>query len=84
MKIIKTIAGSFVSLLSFYGYTVGEVVLSVRFRLKNRDPYHIVSLAGFVTDKSEDITHFIIDDPHGDFQTDYQYQPYGKEYFRKA
>ena len=52
----------------------GGVVLSGEFRLKNRNLHHIVSLAGFVTDENEDITHFIIDDPYGDFRTDYQSQ----------
>jgi hypothetical protein len=52
----------------------GGVVLSGEFRLKNRNLHHIVSLAGFVTDENEDITHFIIDDPYGNFRTDYQDQ----------
>ena len=52
----------------------GGVVLSGEFRLKNRNLHHIVSLAGFVTDGNEDVTHFIIDDPYGDFRTDYQNQ----------
>ncbi len=52
----------------------GGVVLSGEFRLKNRSLHHIVSLAGFVTDDNEDITHFIIDDPYGNFRTDYQDQ----------
>ncbi len=49
----------------------GGVVLSGEFRLKNRNLHHIVSLAGFVTERQEDVTHFIIDDPFGDFRTDY-------------
>jgi hypothetical protein len=52
----------------------GGVVLSGKFRLKNRTLNHIVSLAGFVTGKNEDITHFIIDDPYGNFRTDYKDQ----------
>nr|MDA3939177.1 hypothetical protein [Spirochaetia bacterium] len=52
----------------------GGVVLSGEFRLKRRNLHHIVSLAGFVTDGNEDITHFIIDDPYGNFRTDYQDQ----------
>ena len=52
----------------------GGVVLSGEFRLKNRNLHHIVSLAGFVTDENEDVTHFIIDDPYGNFRTDYQDQ----------
>lgn len=52
----------------------GGVVLSEEFRLRNRSLHHIVSLAGFVTDENEDITHFIIDDPFGNFRTDYQDQ----------
>ena len=52
----------------------GGVVLSGEFRLKNRNLHHIVSLAGFVIDENEDVTHFIIDDPYGDFRTDYQDQ----------
>jgi len=50
------------------------VDLSGEFRLKNGDLHHIVSLAGFITDENEDITHFIIDDPYGNFRTDYQDQ----------
>ncbi len=49
----------------------GGVVLSGEFRLKNRNLHHIVSLAGFVTDGNKDVTHFIIDDPFGDYRTDY-------------
>jgi len=52
----------------------GGVVLSGEFRLKNRNLHHIVSLAGFVTDRHEDVTHFIIDDPYGNFRTNYQDQ----------
>ncbi len=52
----------------------GGVVLSGEFRLKNRNLHHIVSLAGFVTERQEDVTHFIIDDPYGDFRTDYHDQ----------
>lgn len=29
---------------------------------------------GFETDRHEDVTHFIIDDPFGNFRTDYQDQ----------
>ncbi len=50
----------------------GGVVLSGKFKLTTRTLNHIVSLAGFVTDNNEDITHFIIDDPYGNFRTDYQ------------
>ena len=52
----------------------GGVVLSGEFRLKKRNLHHIVSLAGFVTDGNEDVTQFIIDDPYGDFRTDYHDQ----------
>jgi len=52
----------------------GGVVLSGEFRLKNRNLHHIVSLAGFVTDENDDVTHFIIDDPFGAFRTDYHDQ----------
>jgi len=52
----------------------GGVVLSGEFRLKNRNLHHIVSLARFVTERQKDVTHFIIDDPYGDFRTDYQSQ----------
>jgi len=45
----------------------GVVVLSGEFRLKNRYLHHIVSLAGFVIERQEDITHFIIDDLMGIF-----------------
>ena len=50
----------------------GGVVLSGKFRLKSRTLNHIVSLAGFITDENEDITHLIIDDPYGNFRTEYQ------------
>lgn len=33
-----------------------------------------MSLAGFVTDENDDVTHFIIDNPYGNFRTDYQDQ----------
>ena len=52
----------------------GGVVFSGEFRLKNRNLHYIVSLAGFVTDENEDVTHLIIDDPYEDYRTNYQNQ----------
>ena len=49
----------------------GGVVLSGKFKLKSRTLNHIVSLAGFITDENEDITHLIIDDPYCNFRTEY-------------
>ncbi|MBI9103753.1 MAG: hypothetical protein JEY99_15160 [Spirochaetales bacterium] len=58
--------------------TGGGVVLSGVFPYKNKTIGHMVSLAGIVTNRDdnnaelENITHFIIDDPHGNFRTDYK------------
>lgn len=49
----------------------GGVVLTGEFRLIKKKLGHIVSLAGFITDDSEKITDYIIDDPYGNFRTDY-------------
>ena len=54
------------------------IVLSGLFPVNNTNWGHIVSLAGFVTtneDKApsiDNISHFIIDDPRGEYRTDYQ------------
>ena len=50
------------------------VVLSGTFPLPNKELHHIVSLAGYI--KEETITHYIIDDPYGNWFANYA-DPHG-------
>lgn len=58
--------------------THGGIVLSGIFPQERGALSHMVSLAGFITDNDsyhvepEHITHFIIDDPYGNFRTQYE------------
>ncbi len=49
-----------------------SIAPSGNFHLKTRTLSHTAPQVCFVTDKNEDITHLIIDDPYGNFRTDYQ------------
>lgn len=50
--------------------TNGGVMLSGRFPMPGGEMGHIVSLAGYIL-AGEQLTHWIIDDPYGDWHTNY-------------
>lgn len=65
-----TTAATMADLLGYLD-TNGGVMLSGRFPLPGGEMGHIVSLAGYIL-AGEQLTHWIIDDPYGDWRTEYR------------